>query len=165
MEVAFVDFAAARGGALFRTAYLLCGDWHLAEDLVQETLGRLYPRWSKVSRADQPEAYARKVLVRVFLSHRRRRSSGERPIGGVDNLDRQVEEVDVSLRVMLLDAMSRLDRTDRAVLVLRYWEDLDSPTTAALIGMSPAAVRTRSARALSRLRDLLGDGLADLLPH
>lgn len=164
MEGGFVEFAAARSGALFRTAFLLCGDWHLAEDLVQETLGRLYPRWSSVARADQPEAYAKKVLVRVFLSQRRRHSSREQPTAGVDRVDRRVEDADVSLRVTLLDALSQLERTDRAVLVLRYWEDLDAPTTAALVGMTPAAVRTRSVRALARLRDLLGDSLAGLLP-
>jgi RNA polymerase sigma-70 factor (sigma-E family) len=165
VEAGFVDFAAARSGALFRTAFLLCGDWHLAEDLVQETLGRLYPRWSRVAKADQPEAYAKKVLLRVFLTQRRRRSSHEQPTAGIERVDHRVDDVDVSLRLTLLDALSRLERTDRAVLVLRYWEDLDAPTTAALVGMTPAAVRTRSVRALARLRDVLGDSLADLLPR
>lgn len=163
VQAGFVEFAAARSGALFRTAWLLCGDWHLAEDLVQETLGRLYPRWSKVARADQPEAYANTVLLRVFLTQRRRRSSREQPTDGIDRVDRSVEDADVTLRVTLLDALGQLDRTDRAVLVLRYWEDLDAPTTAALVGMTTAAVRTRSVRALARLRDVLGDSLADLL--
>jgi RNA polymerase sigma-70 factor (sigma-E family) len=163
VEAGFVEFAAARGAALFRTALLLCGDWHLAEDLVQETLGRLYPRWSKVARADQPAAYAHKVLIRVFLTQRRRRSSREQPTAGLDRIAGSVEDADVSLRVTLLDALGRLDRKDRAVLVLRYWEDLDAPTTAALVGMTPAAVRTRSVRALARLRELLGESLADLL--
>jgi RNA polymerase sigma-70 factor (sigma-E family) len=164
-EAGFVEFAAARSGALFRTAWLLCGDWHLAEDLVQETLGRLYPRWSKVAQADQPAAYAHKVLIRVFLSRRRRRSSGEHPTAGIELIQGAVEDADISLRVTLLDALGRLDRKDRAVLVLRYWEDLDAPTTAALVGMTPAAVRTRSARALARLRDVLGESLTDLLPR
>jgi RNA polymerase sigma-70 factor (sigma-E family) len=165
VESGFVEFAAARSGALFRTALLLCGDWHLAEDLVQETFGRLYPRWSKVAKTDHPAAYANQVLVRVFLSQRRRLSSREQPTVGVDRVDQSLDDVDVSLRITLLDALARLDRKDRAVLVLRYWEDLDAPTTAALVGMSPAAVRTRSSRALARLRDVLGESLIDLLPR
>jgi RNA polymerase sigma-70 factor (sigma-E family) len=164
-EVGFVEFAAARSGALFRTALLLCGDWHLAEDLVQETLGRLYPRWSKVAKTDHPAAYANQVLVRLFLSQRRRMSSREQPTAGVDRVERSISDADVSLRITLLDALAQLDRKDRAVLVLRYWEDLDAPTTAALVGMTPAAVRTRSSRALGRLRAVLGESLTDLLPH
>jgi RNA polymerase sigma-70 factor (sigma-E family) len=161
-EPGFVEFATARSAALFRTAWLLTGDWHLAEDLVQETLGRLYPRWSKVARADQPAAYAHTVLVRVFLSRRRLRSNHEQPSEHVDRADRASTENDISLRLTLLSALGRLDKTDRAVLVLRYWEDLDAPTTAGLVGMTPAAVRTRASRALGRLREILGDDLANL---
>src|SRR5919206_1877303 len=83
-EAEFVELATARGAALFRTALLLTGDWHAAEDLVQETLGKLYVHWSRVARADDPAAYARTALVRTFLSSRRRRSSTERPRAEVD---------------------------------------------------------------------------------
>jgi RNA polymerase sigma-70 factor (sigma-E family) len=162
----FVELATARGPALFRTAWLLTGDFHLAEDLVQEALGRIYARWSKVAAADQPAAYAHTVLVHAFLSHRRRRSSTERPsdTSGPAGLgDRAGADDDVALRVALLTALGHLDRLDRAVVVLRYWDDLDAPATAALVGLSPAAVRTRCSRALARLRAVLGDDLADLL--
>jgi RNA polymerase sigma-70 factor (sigma-E family) len=159
----FVELATARSPALFRTALLLTGDWHAAEDLVQETLGRLYARWSRVARADNPAAYAQAALVKTFLSGRRKRSSTERPHADVD--PGPTADDDASLRVTLLAALARLDPADRAVLVLRYWEDLDSPTTAELVGSTPAAVRTRCSRALVRLRDVLGDDLADLLPH
>jgi RNA polymerase sigma-70 factor (sigma-E family) len=165
-EQAFVELATARGPALFRTAWLLTGDFHLAEDLVQEALGRIYARWSKVAAADQPAAYAHTVLVHVFLSQRRRRSSTERPSDAslLDGMgDRPGADDDVPLRVALRDALAHLDRTDRAVVVLRYWDDLDAPTTGALVGLSPAAVRTRCSRALTRLRDVLGDDLAELL--
>ena len=67
----FTEFAVARTPTLFRTAYALTGDWHRAEDLVQEALGRLYVKWSRVSRADDPAAYARTTLVRLFISDRR----------------------------------------------------------------------------------------------
>jgi RNA polymerase sigma-70 factor (sigma-E family) len=162
-DQAFVELATARGPALFRTAWLLTGDYHLAEDLVQEALGRIYTRWSKVAAADQPAAYAHTVLVHVFLSHRRRRSSTERPSDRAELPDHAASEADLPLRVALADALSRLDHLDRAVVVLRYWDDLDAPATAALVGLSPAAVRTRCSRALARLRDVLGDDLAHLL--
>jgi RNA polymerase sigma-70 factor (sigma-E family) len=162
-EPGFVEFAAARSAALFRTAWLLTGDWHHAEDLVQETLARLYPRWAKVAGADQPAAYAHTVLVRLFLSQRRRRSTREQPTDLLGRADGSVEDADTSLRVTLLSALAQLERIDRVVLVLRYWEDLDAPRTAALVGMTPAAVRTRCSRALVRLREVLGDDLADLL--
>ncbi len=162
-EQDFVELATARGSALFRTAWLLTGDWHLAEDLVQEALGRIYARWSRVAAADEPAAYAQTVLLRTFLSHRRRRSSTERPTDRTEMPDDAANESDLPLRVALMDALGRLDRIDRAVVVLRYWDDLDAPATGALVGLSPAAVRTRCSRALGRLREVLGDDLADLL--
>ncbi len=159
--VEFEVFAAARAAALYRTAWLLCGEPHLAEDLVQETLARVFVRWRAVSRMDNPAAYARRVLVNVHVSHRRLRRNQERPVA-----DPAVAEVgrpsdDADLRLTLLDALARLDRVDRTVLVLRYWEDLDVSTTAGLLRMSPANVRTRSVRALHRLRAVLGNGLGD----
>jgi RNA polymerase sigma-70 factor (sigma-E family) len=164
-EPGFEAFAGARSAALFRTAWLLTGDWHLAEDLVQETLGRLFVRWSTVAAADSPAAYAQTVLLRSYLGRRRRRSFHERPTESLAPPEVNDASADADLRVMLLGALARLDRTDRAVLVLRYWEDLDAPATATLLGISPAAVRTRSRRALDRLRAVLGDDLADLLNH
>ncbi len=159
----FVAFATARSAALFRTAWLLTGDWHLAEDLVQEALGRIYARWSRVAAAEEPAAYAHTVLVHAYLSHRRRRSSTERPSDRTGLAEGPVDDADIPLRVALGSALGRLDRLDRAVVVLRYWDDLDAPATGVLVGLSPAAVRTRCSRALARLRESLGDDLADLL--
>lgn len=164
-EPGFEEFASARSAALFRTAWLLTGDWHLAEDLVQDTLGRLFARWSAVARADSPAAYAQTVLLHGYLGRRRRRSFHERPVHALEPTPVPSTDGDADLRVMLLGALAQLHRTDRAVLVLRYWEDLDAPATATLLGISPAAVRTRSRRALDRLRAVLGDDLADLLNH
>jgi RNA polymerase sigma-70 factor (sigma-E family) len=159
-EADFVELATARGAALFRTALLLTGDWHAAEDLVQETLGKLYAHWPHVARSTDPAAYARTTLVRTFLSTRRRRSSGERPEADVD--PGAVQDGDAALRVTLLAALARLEPQDRAVLVLRYWEDLDASTAAELLGCTAAAVRTRSRRALARLREAVGGDLATL---
>ncbi|MFJ1706260.1 SigE family RNA polymerase sigma factor [Kitasatospora sp. NPDC088346] len=157
----FEEFAHTRGTALFRTALLLCGVWHLAEDLTQSALARIYSSWGRVRRADSPEAYARSVLVRTYLSHQRLRRSGERPaIGELPEQEATTE--DHSLRITLLAALALLPPRDRAVLGLRYWEDRSAEETAAELGLSVGAVRVRSLRALNRLRAQLGEQLAGL---
>jgi RNA polymerase sigma-70 factor (sigma-E family) len=153
----FAAFAAARSGPLFRTAWLLTGDWHLSEDLVQETLGRMYVRWGGLRRVEDPAAYAQTVLLRAFLTHRRRRSSSERPTAELPEAG--AADDDHTLRLTLLAGLAQLDRMDRAVLVLRYWDDADVSTTASVLNISPGAVRMRSSRALERLRDVLGEDL------
>ncbi|MBA4861183.1 SigE family RNA polymerase sigma factor [Streptomyces sp. PSKA54] len=159
----YAEFAAARAGHLYRSACLLtAGDTHLAEDLVQETLGRLYVSWRRVSRADNPAGYAQTVLTRVFLAHQRRRSSNERATDVLPDLpDPRTADADTPLRLTLLEALGRLPAKDRAVVVLRYWEDRSIEQTAEVMNASSAAVRTRCVRALARLRVLLGDGLSE----
>ncbi|WUK17238.1 SigE family RNA polymerase sigma factor [Kitasatospora sp. NBC_00374] len=111
----FEEFAHTRGTALFRTALLLCGDWHLAEDLTQSALARIYASWGRVRRADSPDAYARSVLVRTYLSHRRLRRSGKRPAMGELPERQSVEETAAALaltvgavRARSLRALNRL---------------------------------------------------------
>ena len=157
----FTEFAAARSGKLFRTAWLLTGDWHLAQDLVQETLGKMYAKWRKIAEVNDPAAYAHTVLVRTFISHRRRRSSSERPTEKLP--EPPASNGDADLRLTLLDGLAQLGKHDRAVLVLRYWEDRSVDDTAAQLGLSPGAVRSRSFRALERLRVVLA-GSFDELP-
>lgn len=148
-ELEFTAFATAVAPRLFRTALLMCGDWHLAEDLVQTTLAKLFVKWAKVERADVPEAYARGVLTKTFLSHKRVRRNTELP--SVDlGADRAAPEPPD--RLELFEALRTLDALDRAVVVLRYWEDRSVGQTAAEVGLSEGAVRTRASRALSRLR-------------
>ncbi|MCJ1678216.1 SigE family RNA polymerase sigma factor [Streptomyces sp. APSN-46.1] len=162
----FREFAAGRSGPLYRSACLLAsGDTHLAEDLVQETLGRMYLLWGRVSRIDNPAAYAQTVLVRVFLTHQRRRSTGERPVGDFPDAGALPGGADPALRITLLTALGRLAPKDRAVLVLRYWEDRSVEETAGAMDVSSAAVRTRSTRALARLREQLGGSLAEFAGH
>ncbi|MFJ6798433.1 SigE family RNA polymerase sigma factor [Streptomyces sp. NPDC091268] len=159
----FREFAEGRSGSLYRSACLLAsGDTHLAEDLVQETLGRMYLLWGRISRIDNPAAYAQTVLVRAFLTHQRRRSTGERPVGEFPESGAgAVGGGDPALRLTLLEALGRLAPKDRAVLVLRYWEDRSVEETAAAMNVSSAAVRTRCSRALARLRDQLGGSLSE----
>ncbi|MBW8821434.1 MAG: SigE family RNA polymerase sigma factor [Streptomyces sp.] len=154
----YAEFAAARAGHLYRSACLLtAGDTHLAEDLVQEALGRIYVRWNRISVVGNPAAYAQTVLVRVFLTHQRRRSSRER---ATDVLPESAAAgVDTPLRLTLLDALARLPAKDRAVVVLRYWEDRSIEETAGVLNASAAAVRTRCTRALKQLRGLLGEDI------
>ncbi|NWF27094.1 SigE family RNA polymerase sigma factor [Streptomyces sp. PKU-EA00015] len=156
------EFAASRATHLYRSACLLTsGDSHLAEDLVQETLGRMYMLWGRVSRIDNPAAYAQTVLVRCFLTHKRRRSAAERPVGELPDSARPSGD-DPELRLALLGALGRLSPKDRAVVVLRYWQDRSIEETADAMNVSPAAVRTRAVRALAKLRGHLGGSLVDL---
>ncbi len=162
--VDFQDFASGRGGQLFRTAFLLtAGDAHLAEDLVQEALGRMFARWGRLSRLENPAGYAQTVLVSVFVSQRRKRSSGELPTGITEERAGGVAgPEDPALRVTLLAALRQLAPQDRAVLVLRYWEDRSVEETAAALRLSSTAVRSRSSRALERLRGVLGGSFAEI---
>lgn len=146
---AYTEFATVLTPRLFRTALLMCGDWHLAEDLVQTTLGKLYVAWRKVENADSAEAYARGTLTKTFLSHRRVRRNSELP-----SIDLGVDEAAPTPpdRLELFEALRTLDPTDRAVVVLRYWNDRTVAETAAEVGLSEGAVRNRASRALARLR-------------
>ncbi|MFF3288918.1 SigE family RNA polymerase sigma factor [Streptomyces sp. NPDC003023] len=155
------EFAANRAAHLYRSACLLTsGDTHLAEDLVQETLGRMYVLWGRVSRLDNPAGYAQTVLVRSFLTHKRRRSASERPVGELPD-SAPLPGDDPELRLALLGALGRLSAKDRAVVVLRYWEDRSIEETADAMNVSSAAVRTRAVRALAKLREQLGGSLVE----
>jgi RNA polymerase sigma-70 factor (sigma-E family) len=160
-DAEFTEYALARAGRLRETAYLLCGDWHRAQDLVQTTLARVYVAWPKIERAEAVDAYARRVLANEFLGYRRRRSSTERI---TDDLpERPVRAEQHELRLTLLEALGRLSPARRAVVVLRYWEDHSVETVAEMLGMSASAVKSASLRALAELRSLLGaEFLADV---
>ncbi|WP_328582902.1 SigE family RNA polymerase sigma factor [Streptomyces sp. NBC_00370] len=159
----FEEFARAGSPRLFRTALLLCGDWHLAEDLVQTALGKAYASWHRVRRADNPEAYVRTMLMRSFISHTRLRRSTERPVSAVP--EGTAMDSDAALRVTLLAALAELPVRERAVVILRYWEDRSVAETARELGLSQGSVRNRSARGLSRLRKLIGGEHASYSPH
>jgi RNA polymerase sigma-70 factor (sigma-E family) len=157
---AFTEFASVATPRLFRSAMLMCGDYHLAEDLVQTTLAKLYVAWPSVERAESADAYARGTLTKTFLSHKRIRRNAEQP--RLDLGDAAVPtDADVSTRVELFDALARLEPLDRAIVVLRYWNDRSVDETATAVGLSAGAVRTRASRALSRLRDSLADEPSD----
>jgi len=164
-DSAFREFYVARVSGLRATAYLLCGDWHLAEDLVQAAFTKLYLAWQRVQAYEHLDQYVRRILVRTFLSERRRASRREHPVdqvpdaglsgwmGGLDTgADRGAEE-----RLILLAALAVLPPRQRAVLVLRFWEDLSVGQTAELLRVSTGSVKTHTSRGLATLRVHLGD--------
>lgn len=156
----FEEFARAGIPRLYRTAWLLTGDRHHAEDLVQDTLANMLKTWARI---DNPGAYARTAMARTFISQRRRRSWSERPTA---ELPEQVERVgDVELRMALREALGELAPLDRAVLVLRYFEDRSVEQVALDLGKNASAITTRTARALDRLRVVLGDNAVQLIAH
>jgi RNA polymerase sigma-70 factor (sigma-E family) len=154
-EADFEAYVAARAAALRRTAYLLCGDWHQAEDVVQNALTKLYLAWRRVEKRDGIDAYARQIVVRCVLDERRRGWRRERPVHVVPD----VAAVDASSddREMLLAALAAVPQQQRAVLVLRYWDDVSIAGTAEVLGISEGAVKSAASRGLDNLRRALPD--------
>lgn len=157
-EVELREFVSARGAALSRTAYLLTGDHQAAEDLVQETYVVLVRRWQRSGTVD-PEAYVRRVLYSRFVDGRRRRRLWELPWASPPDAAGNDETVAATERLTLRDALSRLTPKQRAVLVLRFYEDLSEPQTAAVLGISPNTVKSQARVALQRLRELVPDSV------
>ena len=159
-EAEFGRFVAARSAGLFRTAYLLTGDRHDAEDLVQTTLERVAERWRRIGTS--PDAYARRVLYHLQVEKWRLRSfRRETPVGDVPEVGIGDHTAGADLRVSLVSALGRLTRRQRAVLVLRYFEDLPEAEAAALLDVSVGTIRSTASRALARLRVLC----PELLPE
>ncbi len=168
-EDRFTDFVRAHSGSLFRTAYLMTGDYQRAEDLLQTTLVRVYQRWPRIDAMDHPVAYARKVLMSQGTSWLRRRSSHEIPLelvdrppwgGGVDgDASGQIAEHERVWKAVL-----SLPPRQRAVMVLRYYEDLSEAQIAETLGMAPGTVKSHSHAAARRLADALGEPAAPMAP-
>jgi RNA polymerase sigma-70 factor (ECF subfamily) len=157
IEDEFREFVAARSGALLRTAFLLAGDWATAEDLLQTALTKTYLAWRRLGHIDAVEPYARRVLVNTATSWWRRRWHGERPTAVLpesataDGLDERLER-DALWRYVL-----QLPARQRAVLVLRFYEDQSEAETARLLGVTVGTVKSQCSRALRALRQRLGE--------
>ena len=151
-EQSFRDFVAARQGPLLRRAWLLTGDWATAEDLVQTTLMRAWRRWSRVTATGEEEAYVRKVMLNVFLTGRRRRWNGEAPTAVLPDKAPRDGYDDIDLRLVLTGAVAALPPRQRAVIVLRFVEDLSELQTARALGCSPGTVKSQTSKALASLR-------------
>jgi RNA polymerase sigma-70 factor (sigma-E family) len=151
----FRDWATAARPRLRRTAYLLSGDWHLAEDLAQETLLRMYGVWRRVTRSGSPDGYARRTLVNLYRSTLRRPSRREHLTEVVPERAAPSESHDE--RDVLLAALAGLGGSQRAIVVLRYWEDLSVAEVAEVLGVSQGTVKSQASRALATLRVRLPD--------
>jgi RNA polymerase sigma-70 factor (sigma-E family) len=154
-DIAFADYFAKRSDAMRRTGYLLCGDWHRAEDLVQVAFSKLYVAWGRVTRHDRLDAYARQILVRTFLSERRLGWFRKEHVTGDPADTPAARQGLLEDRLVLLDALKKVPPGQRAVLVLRYWEDMSVDETATLLKCSTGTVKSQAARGLQTLRDLL----------
>lgn len=158
----FVEYVNARALPLRRTAYLLSGDWHAAEDLVQQTFTKLYLAWRRIDRGGSIDAYARRTLMRTFLDSRRRFWTREHPHAEVPDHSAPMEQTDE--RIVLWRALDRLPANQRAVIVLRYWEDLSVAETAAALNLSEGTVKSSASRGLAALRTgLQGSRTAEAL--
>jgi RNA polymerase sigma-70 factor (sigma-E family) len=153
-EAEYTELVAARAHALRRTAYLMCGDWHQAEDLVQTVFIKLYQAWNRVQRRDSLDAYLRRILIRACIDakrrkHRRESSYGEMPETAAEPGSPYEE------RAALIAALAQIAPRQRAVLVLRYWEDLSIEETAGILGCSTGTVKSQASRGLETLRGVL----------
>lgn len=157
-DAEYLAYVHARAHALRRVAHLLCGDGHQADDLVQETITKLYARWPRLGRVDNLDAYVHTMLVRTFLDERRRgwwkvRLSGALPEpaepGGVPSEDRAV----------LRAALSQVPPRQQAVLVLRFLCDRPVSDVARILGCSEGTVKSQTSHGLTALRKILGDRL------
>ena len=158
-EVELREFVSARGRALSRAAYLLTGDHQAAEDLVQEAYVVLVRRWQKSGTVD-PEAYVRRILYSRFVDGWRRRRLWELPWASPPDAAGGDEAGTATDRLTLRDALARLTPKQRAVLVLRFYEDLTETQAAAALGISPNTVKSQTRVALQRLRELVPDAVA-----
>jgi len=154
-EAAFRSFAAMRRPSLRRTAFLLCGDWHQADDLVQAALVKLYVAWPRLRDSELPDAYTHRILVRCYLDERRRPWRRESPVETLDDDAAMTRPTDDLLD--LRAALARLPRRQRATLLLRYWLDASVAQTADALDCSEGTVKSQTARALTTLRGLLDD--------
>jgi RNA polymerase sigma-70 factor (sigma-E family) len=155
----FASFAAAVAPRLRRTAYLMCGNWHSAEDRTHTTLTKLFASWNRIGQRDNLGGYATRTLLNTYLAERRRRQSSELPAANLPDRAAQVDSPEQRMDIMA--ALAGLPPKARAIVVLRYWSDLSIEQVAELLGCSAGNVKSQSARALERLRQLMGEDLTD----
>ena len=156
-EEEFVEFADAASLQLRRTAFLLCGNWHTAEDLAQTTLAKMFVSWRKVKRRGAEHSYANRILVNIYLDGKRLKRSGEILTDRFPDIATEPQALET--RLVVLAALATLPPRARAVVVLRYWEDLSVEQVADVLGCSPGNVKSHTARALEKLRVVLGEAM------
>jgi len=168
-EQEFTTYFAARHDAVRRTAYLICGDWHRADDLAQTAFVALHRRWRKIRNRGALDAYLRRTLVRAAIDEsrrpwRRERFVAEFPEGRAAGAQRDTVGDAVATRSALVDGLQQVPPRQRAVLVLRFLEGQSVADVATTLGCSEGTVKSQTARGLDTLRVALGDSLDDLRP-
>ncbi|MBD0673701.1 SigE family RNA polymerase sigma factor [Streptomyces sp. CBMA156] len=153
-DAEFTEYVASRSGWLRKVAYLLCGDWHRADDLVQECATKLYVNWSRAGRVENLDGYARRVLVNTFLAEQRspwwRRTTRTATTADIASV-----AADLDVRLDLHRALAALPPRQRATVVLRYYCDLTVDQTADAMSCSSGNVKSQTSRALTTLRTTL----------
>jgi RNA polymerase sigma-70 factor (sigma-E family) len=154
-EEQYADFVRSRSHALLRAAYLLTGDRHLAEDLVQEALARTHRAWGRLDDVANAEAYARRIMYHAQVSMWRRHRVAESLPGDLPDTPAGDHTDATARRIAVQRALLTLSARQRAVIVLRYFEDHTETEAAEMLGVSVSTVRTQTVRALARLRPLV----------
>jgi RNA polymerase sigma-70 factor (sigma-E family) len=157
----FTAYVAARARPLRRSAYLLCGDWHRAEDLTQSALTKAYLAWPRITRADNVDGYVRQILVRTYLDEQRRRWRREQPSGDLPERLGTDPAPASDQRLDLMRALATLPARQRAAVVLRCWEDLPIAAVARVLDCSEGTVKSQTSRGLAALRAVLAPGLPE----
>jgi RNA polymerase sigma-70 factor (sigma-E family) len=160
LDEEFHGFVMSRWPRLMRTAFLLTGEQHAAEDLVQSSLERAYASWRKVSAAEDPDAYVRRVLINAHARRHRRKLkeylSARDDVQEFETPDRGDPMGRAEDRTMLLRALAGLPARQREAVVLRYWEDLTETQTAVAMGCSVGTVKSNTAKGIAKLRAIPG---------
>jgi RNA polymerase sigma-70 factor (sigma-E family) len=155
-EAAFSDYVVARQDRLRRVAYALCGDWHLADDLLQEALTKLYLAWPRLSDERDPDGYVRTILVRTSIdAHRRRQRRIPTVALGAERDVARGPGVPLEERDALITALQGLPEQQRKVVVLRHWLGLSVRETAVELQISEGTVKSHSSRGLAALEQIL----------
>lgn len=156
-DTEFLDFVEGSRGRLRRTAYLMCGDWDRAADLVQEAFIRLYVAWPRIDHGPGLAAYARRTVAHIAIDQGRKRSSSEVVRERVAPTEAADDTAGVADRLVVLAALGELPPRQRACLVLRFYEDLGVAEVAQILGCRQGTVKSQTSRALETLRRTLGD--------
>ncbi|OLF09499.1 RNA polymerase subunit sigma-24 [Actinophytocola xinjiangensis] len=154
-DAEFGEYLESRAVVMRRTAFLLCGgDWHRAEDLVQTTLTKMYVAWSRIRRDGSVDAYSRRIMVRTAIDESRRAYRRRESV--VEEVpENAVRPPGVEEAVDVRRALAKLPAGQRAVVVLRYWEDLSVQETAATLGKSEGTIKSQAAKGLASMRRML----------
>jgi len=156
-DAGFRDYIGSRLDRLRRTAFLMCGDWHTADDVVSTAVLKVYQDWRRISRMEHLDAYVRRAVVNAWLDERRRPWRRERSVPELPPRAHPADDHSVHDRIAILEHLDALPARRRAVIVLRFYCDLSVEETAQVLDCSPGTVKSQTARALDTLRASMVD--------